>query len=146
MSTKPARKLRWRRWRMTTMPAALGTKSRCARIAGLRQTRNHAAYVGRPHRLDLSTELFGDRISMPLIIAPTAVHGLATPEGEIATARAAHRAETIMTLSTLANFSIEEVALLRRVRSGFSSTYIRTEKSLKISCNARKHAVTRRWF
>ncbi len=59
--------------------------------------------------LDMSTELFGDKISMPLIIAPTAFHGLATPDGETATARAAHRAGTIMTLSTLANYSIEEV-------------------------------------
>ncbi len=59
--------------------------------------------------LDMSTELFGDKISMPLIIAPTAFHGLATADGETATARAAHRAGTIMTLSTLANCSIEEV-------------------------------------
>jgi len=68
-----------------------------------------------PHMLvdltefDMSTEILGEKISMPLIIAPTAFHGLATPDGEKATARAAYRAQTIMTLSTLANFSIEEV-------------------------------------
>lgn len=68
-----------------------------------------------PHMLvdltefDMSTEILGEKISMPIIIAPTAFHGLATPEGEKATARAAYRAQTIMTLSTLANFSIEEV-------------------------------------
>lgn len=60
-------------------------------------------------QLDMSTELFGSKISMPLIIAPTAFHQLATADGERATARAAHRAGTIMTLSTLANCSIEEV-------------------------------------
>ncbi|HNB21993.1 MAG TPA: alpha-hydroxy acid oxidase [Candidatus Melainabacteria bacterium] len=59
--------------------------------------------------LDMSTELFGDKISMPIVVAPTAFHQLATADGERATARAAHRAGTIMTLSTLANFSIEEV-------------------------------------
>ncbi len=59
--------------------------------------------------LDMSTEILGEKISMPIIIAPTAFHGLATPEGETATARAAQRTGTIMTLSTLANFSIEEV-------------------------------------
>lgn len=59
--------------------------------------------------LDMTTELFGDKVSMPIIIAPTAFHGLATSEGEVATARAANRSGTIMTLSTLANCSIEEV-------------------------------------
>lgn len=46
---------------------------------------------------------------MPVLIAPTAFHALANSEGEKATARAAARANTIMVLSTLSNFSIEEV-------------------------------------
>lgn len=68
-----------------------------------------------PHMLvdltefDMSMDLLGEKISMPIIIAPTAFHGLATPEGEKATARAAHRTDTIFTLSTLANYSIEDV-------------------------------------
>lgn len=57
----------------------------------------------------LSTALFGQKISMPVLIAPTAFHGLACSDGEKATARAAARADTIMVLSTLSNFSIEEV-------------------------------------
>jgi 4-hydroxymandelate oxidase len=59
---------------------------------------------------DLSTELLGSRISMPVLVAPTAFHRLAHPEGEVATARATAAAGTIMTLSTLSNCSIEEVA------------------------------------
>lgn len=47
---------------------------------------------------------------MPMLIAPTAFHRLAHPDGEAATARAAAAAGTIMTLSTLSNCSIEEVA------------------------------------
>jgi 4-hydroxymandelate oxidase len=58
---------------------------------------------------DLSTDLLGQRISMPILIAPTAFHQLAHPEGEVATARAAAAAGTIMTLSTLSNLSIEQV-------------------------------------
>lgn len=59
---------------------------------------------------DLATELLDSRISMPVLVAPTAFHRLAHPEGELATARAADAAGTIMTLSTLSNCSIEEVA------------------------------------
>lgn len=59
---------------------------------------------------DLSTELLGQRISFPVVIAPTAFQQLAAKEGELATARAAARANTIMVLSTLSTFSIEEVA------------------------------------
>ena len=61
---------------------------------------------------DLSTDVLGSRISMPVLVAPTAFHQLAHPDGELATARAAAAAGTIMTLSTLSNCSIEEVAAI----------------------------------
>ncbi len=60
-------------------------------------------------RRRLATRLVGHDISMPLLIAPTAFHRLAHPDGELATVRAAGKAGTIMILSTLANTSIEEV-------------------------------------
>jgi 4-hydroxymandelate oxidase len=58
---------------------------------------------------DLSTTLFGQKISMPIIIAPTAFHKLAHPDGEIATVRAAGAAGTIMVLSSLSTTSVEDV-------------------------------------
>lgn len=58
---------------------------------------------------DLSAEVLGTKISMPVIIAPTAFHKLAYSEGETATARAAGKAGTIMILSTLSNCAVEEV-------------------------------------
>lgn len=58
---------------------------------------------------DLTTEVLGQKISMPLIIAPTAFHKMAHPEGEVATAKAAGNAGTIMTLSTLSNSEVEDV-------------------------------------
>ena len=58
---------------------------------------------------DLTTVIMGEKISLPLIIAPTAFHKLAHPEGEAAVARAAGSQGTIMTLSTLSNCDIEEV-------------------------------------
>lgn len=50
-------------------------------------------------RIDLSTTVLGYRVSAPIMIAPTAMHKLAHPEGEIATARAAAACNTIMALS-----------------------------------------------
>jgi isopentenyl diphosphate isomerase/L-lactate dehydrogenase-like FMN-dependent dehydrogenase len=60
--------------------------------------------------LDLSLELWGTRLSFPVLIAPTAGHGLATPEGELATARAAAAMETILILSTNSSQPYEKVA------------------------------------
>lgn len=54
--------------------------------------------------------VFGQEISFPVMIAPTAFHRLAHADGEIATIQAANSAGTIMVLSTLATSSIEEVA------------------------------------
>ncbi|MCO5613000.1 hypothetical protein L7F22_067273 [Adiantum nelumboides] len=47
---------------------------------------------------------------MPIMVAPTAMQKLAHPEGELATARAVASAGTIMTLSSWATSSVEEVA------------------------------------
>ena len=60
-------------------------------------------------RRDMSTTLFGHRISMPILIAPTAFHKLAHPDGELATVRAAGNAGTIMTLSSLSTSLVEDV-------------------------------------
>lgn len=60
-------------------------------------------------RLDMSTEVLGQKISMPLIIAPTAFHKMAHADGEAAVAKAAGSAGTIMILSTLSNTDVEEV-------------------------------------
>lgn len=57
------------------------------------------------------TKVLGFPIPFPLILAPTAFQKMACPEGELATAKAASRAGTIMTLSTLSNTDVEEVAL-----------------------------------
>jgi isopentenyl diphosphate isomerase/L-lactate dehydrogenase-like FMN-dependent dehydrogenase len=60
----------------------------------------------------LSTEavVAGKPVSMPILAAPTAFHGLAHPDAERATARGVHRAGTLMCLSTLSNAPVEEVA------------------------------------
>lgn len=69
--------------------------------------------------VDMSTTIQGAEVSWPVIIAPTAFHGLAHPEGECATARAVSNCDTIMTLSTFATRSIEEVASCTRIAPWF---------------------------
>ncbi|KAK9025511.1 hypothetical protein V6N11_038377 [Hibiscus sabdariffa] len=61
--------------------------------------------------IDMTTTVLGFKISMPIMLAPTAMQKMAHPEGEYATARAASAAGTIMTLSSWATSSVEEVAL-----------------------------------
>jgi isopentenyl diphosphate isomerase/L-lactate dehydrogenase-like FMN-dependent dehydrogenase len=56
-----------------------------------------------------ATTVLGSPVSMPLLVAPTALHRLAHPDGEPATARAAAAAGTIYTLSTLATSRPREV-------------------------------------
>ena len=58
---------------------------------------------------DLSCSLFGSQASMPVLIAPTGFHKMAHPDGELAMARAAAEAGVIMVVSTMANFTLEEV-------------------------------------
>ena len=61
-------------------------------------------------KIDLSTTVLGQTVSMPILLAPVALQRLANPDGELASARAAASAGTIFTLSTMASRTIEEVA------------------------------------
>ncbi|KAG6495248.1 hypothetical protein ZIOFF_043042 [Zingiber officinale] len=60
-------------------------------------------------KIDLTTTVLGFNISMPIMIAPSAMQKMAHPQGELATARAASAAGTIMTLSSWSTSSVEEV-------------------------------------
>ncbi|CAA7024640.1 unnamed protein product [Microthlaspi erraticum] len=61
-------------------------------------------------KIDTSTRILGYPISAPIMIAPTAYHMLAHPEGEKATAKAAAACNTIMIVSYMASCTFEEVA------------------------------------
>ena len=80
---------------------------------------NVAAFGGlrlRPRMLvDVSnvsaaTTVLGTEVSMPLLVAPTAIQKMCHPDGEAATARAAAAVGTVMTLSTIATATPAEVA------------------------------------
>tara|TARA_B100000405_G_scaffold183626_1_gene128458 strand:- start:34 stop:1221 length:1188 start_codon:yes stop_codon:yes gene_type:complete len=59
---------------------------------------------------DTSLMIFGKPVSNPLILSPSGLATLAHPEGEVATARAAHKLGAVFCLSTGSGNSIEEVA------------------------------------
>ena len=61
-------------------------------------------------RVDLGTTAFGATLDHPVIVAPTAFHALAHPDGEAATARGAAAAGALMTLSTISSRTMEDVA------------------------------------
>uniref|UniRef100_A0A7S3E8C4 FMN hydroxy acid dehydrogenase domain-containing protein n=1 Tax=Rhodosorus marinus TaxID=101924 RepID=A0A7S3E8C4_9RHOD len=58
---------------------------------------------------DMMTEVLGVKISFPLVVAPTAMQKMAHPEGELATARAVAKADTVMGLSSWSTTALEDV-------------------------------------
>ena len=80
---------------------------------------NEAAFARRRFRprmlvdvshIDTSVTLLGERVAMPVGVAPTAQHRLAHPDGEAATARAAAAAGVMFCASTSSSLSLEEIA------------------------------------
>lgn len=61
-------------------------------------------------RLDLSTELFGQKLALPVALAPIGLAGLTARRGEVQAARAAEAAGIPFTLSTVSACAIDEVA------------------------------------
>lgn len=59
---------------------------------------------------DLSTTVLGQRIELPVLIAPVAALRMYHPDGALAVARAAEKAGTIFCPSTSAYSSVEEIA------------------------------------
>jgi len=68
---------------------------------------NVLANVGTP---DLSTTIFGKKISLPIFLAPTAMQRLYHHHGDKASAKAAEKFETFYSMSTMANTTIEEIS------------------------------------
>ena len=62
--------------------------------------------------VDLSTTLFGKKLSMPLYCSPVAIQRLFHHEGERAVAKAAAKHETMFGISSLSTVSVEEIEKL----------------------------------
>jgi isopentenyl diphosphate isomerase/L-lactate dehydrogenase-like FMN-dependent dehydrogenase len=59
---------------------------------------------------DQSVELFGERLSLPVLIGPTGLAGMLWPSGEAESAHAARQADTVYTMSHASTVSIETLA------------------------------------
>jgi 4-hydroxymandelate oxidase len=59
---------------------------------------------------DLGVAVLGESLSLPVMVAPTAFHRLAHPDGEAGTARAAAAAGAVMIVSMAATQPVEQVA------------------------------------
>jgi 4-hydroxymandelate oxidase len=74
--------------------------------------------------VDLATTLLGTAVNTPVVIAPTAVQGLAHEDGELAMARGAAAVGALMVLSSLASRSLEEVAAVAPGAPRWMQVYI----------------------
>jgi 4-hydroxymandelate oxidase len=83
---------------------------------------NRAAYqkIGlRPRRLvdvgtvDMAVEVFGQRLSSPIMLCPVGAQLMFHAEGEVAVARAAKSKDALQILSTVTSLSVEDVAAAR---------------------------------
>jgi isopentenyl diphosphate isomerase/L-lactate dehydrogenase-like FMN-dependent dehydrogenase len=86
-----------------------------------------------------ATTVLGQEVSMPLLVAPVALQKLAHPEGEVAMARAARDAGTIMCFSSLATSTLEEVAAVGGPR--WFQVYVWRDEGLtrELVARAREH-------
>ncbi len=79
-------------------------------VAGWRRWRLRPRVLVDVSEVGTGTELLGGPVSMPICIAPVAFQRLVDPDGEVAMARAAAAAGTVMSLSTIATARPTEVA------------------------------------
>ena len=87
-------------------------------------------------RRDLSTTILGEKVSLPLALAPIGLCGMQHGDGEILACRAAQAAGIPFTLSTMSICSIEDVAaavneavLVSALRHPRSRLHARTDRA-----------------
>ena len=93
--------------------------------------------------IDLATTVLGQQISMPVMLAPTAFNRLACDDGEMAAARAAGAAGTLMISSTLSTCTLEDVANVATGSLWFQ-LYVYKDRGLTTELIARAEAAAYR--
>ncbi|MGP8059271.1 MAG: alpha-hydroxy acid oxidase [Acidimicrobiales bacterium] len=78
-------------------------------VAAWARWRLHPRVLVDVATVSTATSVLGQPVATPVLLAPTAIQGLAHPDGELATARGAAAAGAGMVLSSLATRSLEEV-------------------------------------
>jgi isopentenyl diphosphate isomerase/L-lactate dehydrogenase-like FMN-dependent dehydrogenase len=94
--------------------------------------------------LDLSVELFGDKLFAPILIGPTSHQKQFHPEGELMMARGAAAGKAAMVVSDRSSFPIEEIAAAAQTplwyqvypESDAAAVVSRAQKAVKAGCTA----------
>jgi 4-hydroxymandelate oxidase len=95
-------------------------------------------------KLDVSTELFGQKLAMPILVAPTGTHSLIHPDAEVATMRGAGAAGATMVVSTSTSVPLSQVAEAAKTPWWFQlyagpdkdGTRERVENAVALGCKA----------
>jgi len=106
----------------------------------------HPRVLAGVHRVSTATTLLGTKVASPVVVAPTAIQGLAHAEGEVATARGAAAAGCLMVLSSLSTCPLEDVAAAAPSGARWMQVYIlreraRTEELVSRAVSARYAAL-----
>ena len=97
-------------------------------------------HVLRPHYLrdvrgaNAATTLLGRVSPAPLVIAPTAMHRLFHPEGELATAAAAAAAGVTYTVSMVATTALEDIAAVAPGSPRWMQLYMQADRRVTQEC------------
>ncbi|XP_048193077.1 2-Hydroxyacid oxidase 2-like isoform X1 [Perognathus longimembris pacificus] len=78
-------------------------------MAAFKKIRLRPRYLKDVSQVDTGTTIQGEAISAPICIAPTALHCIAWPDGEMSTARAAQAAGVCYITSTYASCTLEDI-------------------------------------
>ncbi len=78
-------------------------------------------------QVDTRVTLFGQALSLPVLLAPTAFHGLVHPKGEVETARGAAKAKATMVISTFASARLEDIVQAANPPPWFQ-LYVQTDR------------------
>ena len=77
--------------------------------SALRKYRLRSRCLVDVSKADCSTTCFGRKIAFPLCLSPAGIQGMAHPDGELATSRAARRKGVNMAISSFANYEVEKI-------------------------------------
>jgi L-lactate dehydrogenase (cytochrome) len=89
---------------------------------------------------DPSTEVLGERLALPIVLAPVGLGGMLAPRAEVQAARAAEAAGVPFTESTVSICSVEEVARATK-RPPWFQLYVMRDRSFAEDLMARAQAV-----
>ena len=90
-------------------------------------------------QVDTTKYIFGDKLSMPIGVSPSAMHKMAHPRGELATVAACGRANCLMILSLFSTCSLEEVSRQSQYCTKWQNVYIL--KNREITQNVIQRAI-----